>query len=170
MIRQLLRPVRLVAKALAAENSPRQLALGFALGMVIGLVPKGNLIAIGLTLILFGTRVNVGAGLVAAVLFSWLGVYLDPAADDLGHWLLSDPSLHGLWTSLYNLPLTRWSGFNNTVVLGGLGLGLVLFYPAYEISRLFFARAQPPVVSWIRKYKLTRVLFGVELAANWRVG
>ena len=66
MLRKLLRPLRLVAKALVAENSPRQLALGFALGMMVGLVPKGNLIALGLTLVLFGTRVNVGAGLVAA--------------------------------------------------------------------------------------------------------
>jgi uncharacterized protein (TIGR03546 family) len=160
----------MVAQALAGENSPRQLAFGFALGMMIGLLPKGNLIALSLTLALFGARVNVGAGLIAAVLFSWLGVYFDPAADDLGHWLLGAPSLRGVWTSLYNLPLMRWSGFNNTVVLGSLGLGLVLFYPVYEISRYFFIRAQPRLAKWIGKHKFARALFGVELAANWRVG
>lgn len=39
-------PLRYFAKALILETTPRQLALGFALGMVIGLVPKGNLIAV----------------------------------------------------------------------------------------------------------------------------
>lgn len=167
-VRPLLRPLRGVSKVLVAEDSPRQLALGFALGMVIGLVPKGNLIAVALTVALFSTRVNLGMGLLSAGLFSWLGVYLDPASHDLGMKLLGAESLRPFWNFLYDVPLARWSGFNNTVVLGGLLLGAVLFYPAYEVSRLVFAKVQPPAREWLRRFWVTRVLFGLELAAGWR--
>jgi len=170
MWRQLFGPLRLLATSLVAERSPRQLAAGFALGMVLGLVPKGNLTAVGLGLVLFTCRVNLGAGLLAAAVFSWAGVWFDPAADDLGHLLLGAGWLTPLWTALYNVPVARWSGFNNTVVLGNLGLGLILFYPVYVVSLAVFERIARPVGMWVRKYRLAAVLFGAEVAGHWRVG
>lgn len=58
-----LRPVRFFFKALVTDNTPSQLALGFALGVVIGLVPKGNLLAISLMVVLSAIRVNLGMGM-----------------------------------------------------------------------------------------------------------
>jgi uncharacterized protein (TIGR03546 family) len=137
--------------------------------MVIGLVPKGNLIALALTVVLLATRVNVAVGLLSAALFSWIGGYLDPAAHELGMLLLGAEVLRPFWELLYNLPLARWSGFNNTVVLGSLGLGAALFYPAYEISRLAFDKGRPPLREWLRRFWITRLLFGLEVAADWRI-
>ena len=45
MLASVLRPVRGFVQALLAHDASNQLAAGFALGMVLGLVPKGNLIA-----------------------------------------------------------------------------------------------------------------------------
>ena len=41
-----LRPLRWFTKILKAHATPKQMAYGCALGMLLGLVPKGNLIAI----------------------------------------------------------------------------------------------------------------------------
>ena len=57
-----LRPVRALLTLLSSADSPRQIALGFALGMLVGLVPKGNLIAVALVTLLFAARVNLGWG------------------------------------------------------------------------------------------------------------
>jgi len=165
---QLIRPVRVAARAFTAAATPRQLALGFALGMLIGLVPKGNLTALVLAVILLGTRVNLGTGMLSAALFSWVGMFVDPLTHRIGEAFLTIPSLQPTWAYLYDLPLAPWTGFNNTVVLGSLLFGLWLFYPAYRLSELAFERAQPWVAERLGKYRLVQLLRGAEIAASWR--
>jgi uncharacterized protein (TIGR03546 family) len=133
-----LRPVRRVFQALLAHDASNQLAAGFALGMVLGLVPKGNLIAVSLFVVLFSLRVNTGIGLVAAIAFSWLGPALDPFADKLGAYLLTAPSLQATYASLFQLPLGPWFEFNNTIVVGSLAIGLWAAYPVYWFSSIVF--------------------------------
>jgi uncharacterized protein (TIGR03546 family) len=130
--------MRRVFQALLAHDASNQLAAGFALGMVLGLVPKGNLIAVSLFVLLFSLRVNTGVGLLAAVACSWFGSVLDPFADKLGAYILSAHSLQGTYASLFQLPLGPWFEFNNTVVVGSLAMGLWAMYPAYWLSYLAF--------------------------------
>jgi uncharacterized protein (TIGR03546 family) len=53
----------------------------------------------------------------------------------LGYAFLSAPALAPLWTELYNTPVLPWTGFNNTVLLGGLIFGLVMFVPIYIYAK-----------------------------------
>jgi uncharacterized protein (TIGR03546 family) len=133
-----LRPVRRIVQALLAHDASNQLAAGFALGMVLGLVPKGNLIAVSLFVLLFSLRINTGIGLVAALAFSWIGPALDPFADKLGACILSAHSLQATYASLFQLPLGPWFDFNNTVVVGALAIGLWACYPFYWFSYVAF--------------------------------
>lgn len=161
-----MRPLRFFARAIIAQDSSRQLALGFALGMVVGMVPKGNLLAVLLMVLVAGSKVNLGTAMLGAFLFSWLGVLTDPVSHQVGLGLLSNESLAGFWTWLYNLPVVPWTRFNNTVVLGSFLLGLSLFYPIYRLAEPHFAHWQPKLAERFRKYKLTKVLFGAEYAGK----
>lgn len=162
----LLKPLNLAVQALSDQSSPRQLAAGLALGMVAGLVPKGNLTAVGLMMLLLMVRVNLGAGLLSACVCSWLGVLVDPWTHRLGLWLLEHESLLPLWTALYNMPLVPWTGFNNTVVLGSLVSGSALFYPVYRLSRPPLARYAPLLRERLQRYRLVRLLRGAEWGAR----
>lgn len=161
----LLRPARKLVQTLTAR-SPNQIALGFALGMMVGLVPKGNLIALALVTFLLAARVDLGAGTVAAFAFTWIGYLLDPVSHRIGLGLLGLQTLRPFWGRLYDLPLAPWTAFNNTVVLGSLVLGLALFYPTYRTARLFAQWAMPRLVEWLRRYSLGTVLLGEAIAAN----
>src|SRR5690606_18678280 len=88
MLSLALRPVRQFAQAVIANDSPRQIAAGFMLGMMIGLVPKGNLSAVVLVMLLLGLRVNKPAGLAGVALFTWIGLFVDGFAHQLGSALL----------------------------------------------------------------------------------
>ena len=81
--------LRKFCRALLASNAPEHLALGFTIGIIIGLVPKGNLIALSLCVLLFSMRCNKGLGLAAAVVFSFMGSWMDPFAHRLGLTALS---------------------------------------------------------------------------------
>jgi uncharacterized protein (TIGR03546 family) len=138
MLARVLQPVRRIFQALLAHDASNQLAAGFALGMVLGLMPKGNLIAVSLFVLLFSLRVNTGLGLVAALAFSWCGPVLDPMADKIGAYVLSTPSMQGTYASLFQMPLGPWFELNNTVVVGSLVIGLWATYPVYWFSYIAF--------------------------------
>jgi len=162
----LLRPIRFLAKALTTQCTSRQLALGFAMGLVIGLVPKGNLTAVLLMTILCASKVNLGAGMLTAFSCSWLGPIVDPVTHRIGLALLTSRPLQPLWTTLSDLPLALWFRFNNTVVLGSLVLGLVLFYPAYRLSKPLFARYAPQIGDRLQRFRVVQVLWGTGIAGR----
>lgn len=60
MLSSVVRLLRQVARALVTGDWSRQLAAGFGLGIVMGLVPNGSLIAVSLCVLLFSLRVNKG--------------------------------------------------------------------------------------------------------------
>lgn len=159
-----LRPIRLALKALITEATPGQLALGFAMGVLIGLVPKGNLIAITLGIVLAASRANLGVAAATILGCSFLSGYLDPLSDEVGWWLLSHPSLTEMWTNLYNRPVMPWTDFNNSIVMGNLVIGLVLLYPLYRLSKPVFAKYTEKVATYAKRFWIVRVLLGMELA------
>jgi len=127
-------PLRLLKdllQALHGGSDPRHLAAGFALGAALGLVPKGNLLAAVFFLLFFAMRVDKGMALLSAGLFTGLGFAWDGLAHKLGWALLNASALKSLWTALYDLPIVPLTCFNNTVVLGNLVLGLILYAPLY---------------------------------------
>jgi uncharacterized protein (TIGR03546 family) len=148
MLSDVIALVRSLARSLVASTSPAQLALGFTLGMIIGVMPKTNLIALSLCVVLFSLRCNKGLALAAAVAFSFLGHSIDPFTHKVGVAVLSIHSMQATYASALNLPFGPWVGFNNTVVMGTLLLGLYVAYPVFWLSRLFFSILRSV---WIRE-------------------
>ena len=159
-----LKPIRLLLRALVTESTPRQMSLGLALGMFIGLVPKGNLLAIALGICLAATRVNLSVAACAAVIFTMASGSLDSIFDQIGGGVLSQPGLQSFWGTLYNMPFMRWTDFNNTIVMGSFLSGLVLLWPVHRLSRPFFERYRGKFASHARRWKISRILLGAEWA------
>ncbi len=167
MLDLLLRPLRLAVQMLTANDSARQTAWGYSLGMMVGLLPKGNLLAIGLAMLLCALRVNRAAGLLAIGVFSYVGCGLDDLAHRIGAIVLTGLDPRAAFTALYDMPLGPWLGFNNTVVTGQLLIGLYLFYPAYKAAHAVGTHVQPRITQWLMQYKVIRWLKGAELGVQW---
>lgn len=129
--------LRQFIKGLTSDTDPSQIGWGIALGFVIGLIPKANLTAQLLLVLLMALKVNIPMGLITMFLVSFVNPLFDKVTDPLGYALLSAEPLAPLWTALYNLPVVPWTGFNNTVLLGGLLAGAALFFPVYLAGRRF---------------------------------
>jgi uncharacterized protein (TIGR03546 family) len=128
-----------------AGDSPHRLAAGFTLGMMLGLVPKANLIAVALCVLLLSLRVNKGLGVAAAVAFSLVGTWADSFTHKVGASVLASDTLQSTYAWLYGLPLGPWLGFHNTVVTGSLAVGAYLAYPTYWLVRTACCRLQKAV-------------------------
>ncbi|QDU79337.1 hypothetical protein Pla110_10450 [Polystyrenella longa] len=165
-MRLLLSPVRFLVETLTEASNTSQMAWGFTLGMWIGLVPKDNLLAIGLMTLLYMLRVNLSAALMSAFIFSWVGFLLDPLSHRLGEFLLHLPVLESTWTFLYNQPFVPWTNFNNTVVLGSFVVGAIALYPTARYSRPFFEWFTPRCKERLERFRIVRLIQGAEIAAS----
>jgi len=164
-----MRPVRHLAQVFVASDSPPQVAAGFTVGMMIGLLPKGNLVVLMLTVLLCGLRINKPAGLMAAGLFSLVGLLFDGLAHQLGALVLVWDAARPFYVWLNDLPLGPWLALNNTVVVGQLLIGLYLAYPIYWFVQQFVVIAQPRLTKWLMRYRIVRWLRGAELGSHWGV-
>ncbi len=130
-----LTPRRFIWNALVSENGRKQIAWGIALGVLIGIVPKGNLMAVGLAAILFAVRVHLLSAMLTIAVCSLFGFLCDPFFDHMGRTILNVAPLQGLYARIYEMPFAPWTSFNNTVVMGTLFVGILQLYPTYRIAR-----------------------------------
>jgi len=115
------------------ENRPFQIALAVSLGIMLGLIPKDNLIALILVLCLFLSYANLGVGILTAAVVSLISPQLDPFADRIGMQLLGQEIVLKIVTRLFEFPLFAWTSLNNSGVLGHFVIGLVTFFPVFLI-------------------------------------
>ncbi len=161
--------LKLLAKLLRALNSdasPGQVSLGFVAGFIVGLTPLWSLHNVLLVFLVMVLRINGSAFLVSWVVFSGIAYLVDPLTEAVGAALLHNPSLSGLWESMYNTDLWRLSHFNNTLVLGSLTSAIVLALPLFFLGRVLIVKYRTHVLSWIRKTRLMQVLKASRL---WRL-
>jgi uncharacterized protein (TIGR03546 family) len=126
--------------SLQGFDSPHQLGLGCAFGMMIGLIPNESLFVYLLALVAVVSTANLLCLIGSGIVFHFLSGAADQLWHTVGHWVLTLSSLESVWAGLYEIPLMAWTSFNNTVVAGSLIGSLVLFLPVYFVSRAFFAR------------------------------
>tara|TARA_R110002124_G_scaffold80791_2_gene213720 strand:+ start:3333 stop:3758 length:426 start_codon:yes stop_codon:yes gene_type:complete len=134
------------------------------MGMIIGLVPKDNLISVLLLFLLASLKINLCSASLATLLFSWLTLLLDPLSHLIGRSVLLAAPLQGIWRWFYEMPLAPWTDFNNTIVMGSLILGLTLFYPVYRLTRPLFEKYTPVLSEKLQKYRIVQILWGTEVA------
>ncbi len=130
--------IKTLARVLVALNTnvrKEYIASGFAWGLLLALVPAGNLAWILLFFISFFLKNNQAFQLLTIALLKIVLPLAAPLLDALGYAILTAGALQGALTALYNLPIAPLTRFNNTLVIGGLVAGLVLWLPAFLAIR-----------------------------------
>jgi len=117
------------AKGESPVTSPSQMAHSIAFGIVIGMMPKDNLLAVSCAALIFVLPIHRMSAIVTVAIVSILPWLTDPIAHQIGESFLKSHSLRGFWLWTLRQPMIPWFGINNTVVLGGMLLGAIL-YPA----------------------------------------
>jgi uncharacterized protein (TIGR03546 family) len=151
-------------KVMRAGASPAQIAGGFALGSLIGLMPFLTLQSVAIFCIIFLINVNLSAATFAIFVAGFGAFLLDPLFHHLGFYALTGiQSLQGLWTKLYNMPVAPLTRFNNTVVLGSFIGGLVLLAPVYFGMKKLVVAYRAGLEAKIKKWKIVQAITGSKL-------
>jgi uncharacterized protein (TIGR03546 family) len=145
---------------ISAINSPHELALGVAFGVLIGIMPKDSAIPWLIALAFLLSRGNLLCGFVAAIALSVVGPLIDGWSDKMGMALLSIESLQSTYSAWMELPWVAWTRFNNTVVAGSFAIGVIAGLPVYLLSQIFFRIWGIPMIQRLMQTRLMRLLFG----------
>jgi uncharacterized protein (TIGR03546 family) len=144
---------------LNSEISPKQIAAGFAYGVIIGLVPVSGLMPVLLLLVGLIINFNLAALFLAAAVFKLLSFAIDPVANQVGFYALTKvPALVPFWTKLYNMPIIPYTKYNNTIVMGSLIVGILLFIPMYLLAKSFVVNYRQNYRQRVEKWKIVQVV------------
>ncbi len=130
--------ITLLARFIAALNAnsrPGEIGAAFACGVLLSLIPFGNLLWFGLFILFFFTKLHTGTLILTIVLFKLFIGLADPLTDAAGLWILTQPALEPYFTRAVNTPLLPLTEFNNSLVAGGLLIGAALWIPLFFLGR-----------------------------------
>lgn len=159
----ILKLVRKLLKALRSDSSPKQLAWGFAMGLILGLTPFWNIHNAVILILIIILHVNIGTAILSFLVFSGFAYLFDPIFHSLGYYLLTQVGFfNNIWRSFYNNPVIVFTRYNNTVVLGSLLSALVLFIPVYFSFKKFVYFYRDKLEPKIQKWKIVKIIKGTK--------
>jgi uncharacterized protein (TIGR03545 family)/uncharacterized protein (TIGR03546 family) len=140
-------------KELNSAQSEKLVSLAVVLGLIAGFLPFFNVFTFLIFLVAFIIRVPLGLFLASWGVFEIIGALLDPLFATSGYYILTSSFLKPLWEFIYNLPLMRWSGYNNTVVIGGFVWGVVIGGIIFVLMNKSFSFYREKLSLIAKKYK-----------------
>jgi uncharacterized protein (TIGR03546 family) len=146
-------------KLLNSDTGNISLAAGMTCGFILGMTPTLSLHSLVVILILFFFRIQIGAALIMAFFFKFVAFILDPLFHIVGSKFLQMESLHGVFTTLYNMPLVPYTRFNNSIVMGSAVVTFTLSPIVFIASQYFIVKYRQVVVA---RFKTTKIWKAVE--------
>ncbi len=159
----LLKQIFGLLKLLNSETGQNQIAAGIAAGFILGMTPFLSLQSFLVFICIFFFRIQAGAAFIAAFFFAFAGYLLDPIFHSVGSAVLEMPSLQGLFTAMYNMPLVPLTRFNNSIVMGSAVVTIALSPVVFLISRALVAKYRDTVVARFRESKFWKAVQATSL-------
>lgn len=138
-----LKMIKNIRKAIAGRRHPHQLAGAVALGVLLGIIPHGNLLALLVVFLVLCCKVNHAATAVVAIGVTFVATKLDPYSHQVGQFVLSHDTTGPMMQKAWTLPLMPWTDLNNTVVMGSFVIGLVALFPVFVVTLPVFRLFKP---------------------------
>jgi len=151
----MIKPLAKLVIALNGNLKREQIAAGFSWGLLLGLIPSGNIFWIVLFVVSFFFKHHHASKVLVMAIFKILGGALAPLVDIVGWEVLHMEALQPFFTTLYNMPIVPLTKFNNTLVAGGLAGGIVLWLPVFLLIFSLVPLYRSKIVPWFRQSKLS---------------
>ncbi len=158
--------LKAIAKLLGAISSntrPGAIAHAVSCGVLLGFMPKDNLLWYILFIFILFMNIQRGAYALSILLGASLTVFLDPLFDSVGYSILTVESVKPYYASLLDIPFVAFTKFNNTVVMGSFVCGVAAYIPLYVLARLFVWAWRKYLAEKVRKLKIAAVLKNIPL-------
>lgn len=128
-----------LVRALNSNSKPSEIAHAFSIGLMLGFMPKNNLLWYLLLVFFMFWRINKGGYFIMMLVGALAAPAADPLFDKVGYFILTWAPLEQGFARLLDVPFAAFTRFNNTVVCGSLVCGIICYVPLFFLMRLFVA-------------------------------
>ena len=153
-------------KSLNTNSHPGEIAHAVAIGMLLGFMPKTNVLWYLLFVFFLFVRVNKGAFLLTMPVASLLTRFFDPLFDSIGYVVLTFSPLKPVYAALLDIPFVAFTKFNNTIVAGSITFSLILYIPVYIVIRIFTKSWRMHLAPTLARSKLMQAFYHVPFVAK----
>ncbi len=157
--------VRLL-KAFNANVKPSQIVNSFSIGLILGLMPKTNLLWFMLLIFFSFVRINKPGYFISMLVGTAFARLLDPMFDSLGYAFLTLPPLQNFFAAVLDVPFVAFTKFNNTIVSGSLLFGLLCYIPLYCVLFLLLKAWRKWIAPKFNDSKILKTLYKLPLLAK----
>ena len=147
-----------IFRVLNAEATPKQIAGGVMLGMIIGLTPTFSLHNILVVFLILVIRVNLTAAILSMFAFDLIGYGVDSVSDWIGGAILTSTTLRPLWIEAYNAAIIPFTRFNNTIVMGSLAISLILLCPIFLLTKYGVERYRSDLAAKFQQWRIVKAV------------
>jgi len=162
----MIKPIAKLIVALNGNLGRKQVAAGFAWGLLLGLIPAGNVFWIVLLALSFMFKHHHASKMLLMAILQIASGAVAPLVDIVGWEVLYIEALQPFFTGLYNMPFVPLTRFNNTLVAGGLVLGAVLWVPVFLLVARLVPLYRNNLAPKIRNLKIVKTIKGVPIISK----
>jgi len=154
----LFKPIGKLIVALNGNVKKSQIAAGIAWGVLLGLIPGGSFLWVVLFLGSFFFSHHHWSKIFAMTIVKLLSPLFIYFIDAIGWEILNYEAFQPFFTTLYNMPFVPFTRFNNTLIMGGLAGGIVLWLPAFIVFMALIPLYRNHIAPIIRNSKLVKTV------------
>ena len=162
----MIKPLAKLIVALNGNLKKSQIAAGFSWGLLLGLIPAGNVFWIILFVVSFFFRNHHASKLLVMAILKLAAGAVLPLVDIAGWEVLHIEALQGFFTTLYNMPFVPFTKFNNTLVAGGLVSGMILWIPFFLLIYLLVPLYRNTLAPKIRENRLVKSIKSIPIVTK----
>lgn len=153
-------------KSLNTNSHPGEIAHAVAIGVLLGFMPKNNVLWYLLFVFFLFVRMNRGAFLLTILIASLLARFFDPLFDSIGYVVLTFSPLKPTYAALLDVPFVAFTKFNNTIVAGSIVFSLIVYIPVYIMTRVFTKSWRTYLAPALARSKFVQTLYHVPFVAK----
>lgn len=124
-------------KLLNSNSKASQIANSFCIGLILGLMPKNNLLWFMILVFFMFVRIHKACYGIMILVGAILAPGLDPLFDKVGYAILTFSPMENTFANLLDIPFIGFTRFNNTIVMGSLACGLIAYIPVFFLAEGF---------------------------------
>jgi uncharacterized protein (TIGR03546 family) len=106
--------------------------------------------------------------IVFIAVFDLIALFFDIILDKIGYAILTIPNLEDFFTVLFNSPFFYFTRYYNTIVMGGLLMGIILCFPVYFLAKYLVDKYRDRIRERIAHNKIIRTIMKQPVISNFR--
>ncbi|NLM01368.1 MAG: TIGR03546 family protein [Treponema sp.] len=150
-------------KSLNNNSHPGEIAHAVSCALLLGFLPKNNLLWAIIFVFCSFLRINKAAYGIMIIFFSILTPLFDNFFDYFGYKILTFVPLENFFAKILDIPFVAFTNFNNSVVMGSLIFGIILYFPMYILTRLFINFWRKNIASKLLNLKFYKALLKLPI-------